>query len=150
MGSLFQLFFSQTIQRNKEWDTLDKNYDVVKTFAEKFYQKFNQLSDVLKAPRHKSLSAFVEKKTNNSRILFQRTMMAHNFSLTLVQEISMAVDFFLNEDILSPSVKTLIIIFYSILVTIAGQFLSGMKNNSEKHWRVCSLALMRSFFNFHE
>ena len=59
--------------------------------------------------------------------------MAHNFSLTLVQEIGMAVDFFLNEDILSPSVKTVIIIFYSILVTIAGYFQSGMKNNSEKH-----------------
>ena len=48
--------------------------------------------------------------------------MVHNFSLTLVQEIGMAVDFFLNEDILSPSVKAVIITFYSILVTIAGEF----------------------------
>ena len=48
-------------------------------------------------------------------------MSTSNGSLTLVQEIGFAVNFFLNEDILSTNVKTIMVIFYSILVTIAGQ-----------------------------
>ena len=50
-------------------------------------------------------------------------MSTSNGSLTLVQEIGFAVKFFLNEDILSTNVKTIMVIFYSILVTIAGQYI---------------------------
>ena len=50
-------------------------------------------------------------------------MSTSNGTLTLVQEIVFAVNFFLNEDILSTNVKTIMIIFYSILVIIAGQFI---------------------------
>ena len=50
-------------------------------------------------------------------------MSTSNGSLTLVQEIGFAVNFFLNEDILSTNMKTIMVIFYSILVTIAGQYI---------------------------
>ena len=48
-------------------------------------------------------------------------MSTSNVSLQLVEEIRFAVNFFLNEDILSKNMKIVMIMFYSVLVTIAGQ-----------------------------
>ena len=56
-------------------------------------------------------------------LLFQRKMSkTSNGSLTLVEEIGFAVNFFLKENIVSTNVKIIMISFYSILVSIAGQY----------------------------
>ena len=64
------------------------------------------------------LIANLEIKEN---YIFQRIMSTSNVSSTLVEEIRFAVNFFLNEDILSKNMKIVMIMFYSVLVTIAGE-----------------------------
>ena len=64
------------------------------------------------------LIANLEIKEN---YIFQSIMSTSNVSSTLVEEIRFAVNFFLNEDILSKNMKIVMIMFYSVLVTIAGQ-----------------------------
>ena len=118
------------------WTRLNNKFRLVLLHSRIMFKRILLFREICRTPIsvwHSKVSKIETKyfeKKNSFQIvslkrilLFQRKMSkTSNGSLTLVEEIGFAVNFFLKENIVSTNVKIIMISFYSILVSIAGKY----------------------------